>query len=564
MSPQQLPSQIGKYELEEFLGGGMSRVYRARDTVIGRTVAIKILTEEGCADPETKTRFLREARMAGNIAHENVISIYDFGEDDQHRPYMVMEFLRGEDLKHAIKNGHAGDLANRLHIALQVARAIGYIHTQKIIHRDIKPENIHITPGGVVKLMDFGIAKTQGFNMTRAGYVMGTPYYMAPEQVMGKNVTESADIYAFGILFFELLTNGRPFTGESVERIFFSILNEPLNIEPLRQNAVPEPVIDLIVRCTAKDPAARPANFDVVAQEIEAILAQVEAPTTEVRAAEAASEAEVLAKRSWLPVAIGAVLLMALVVAVVLFVTRLQHPVVTVPSRAPATLAPTLSTPTGEMELVPAGPFLYGKDRQSVTLPAFYIDQTEVSAGDYRKFAEATGRAIPTGFPAKADEPAVNVTIDDAREFARWANKRLPTNQEWEKAARGTEGWPYPWGSAKDPSHANVRDNRLLPKHDLMPVRMFDTGASPFHVLQMVGNVWEYVNDRVQPSPEVVKSFADLLKPPPTADEEWDRARGESYAEPLSPDVMWDASTVPARWKDRTIGFRCVKDPGTR
>src|ERR1019366_3610206 len=104
----QLPARIGKYELEEFLGGGMSNVYRARDTVIGRTVAIKVLTEEGCADPETKARFLQEARMAGNIEHENVINIYDFGEDDQNRPFMVMEFLRGEDLRQAIKGGRLG------------------------------------------------------------------------------------------------------------------------------------------------------------------------------------------------------------------------------------------------------------------------------------------------------------------------------------------------------------------------------------------------------------------------------------------------------------------------
>ena len=99
----QLPARIGKYELQEFLGGGMSHVYRARDTVIGRTVAVKILTEAGCADADAKARFLAEARMAGNLAHDNIIGIYDFGEDEQRRPFMVMEFLRGEDLRHAIQ-----------------------------------------------------------------------------------------------------------------------------------------------------------------------------------------------------------------------------------------------------------------------------------------------------------------------------------------------------------------------------------------------------------------------------------------------------------------------------
>src|SRR6185369_9285917 len=104
----QLPARIGKYELQEFLGGGMARVYRATDTVIGRTVAVKILTEEGCADEEVKSRFLQEARLAGNIAHENIINIYDFGEDGEGRPFMVMEFLKGQDMRHAIKSNSTG------------------------------------------------------------------------------------------------------------------------------------------------------------------------------------------------------------------------------------------------------------------------------------------------------------------------------------------------------------------------------------------------------------------------------------------------------------------------
>src|SRR5580704_5845457 len=230
----ELPARVSKYELEEFLGGGMSHVYRARDTVIGRTVAVKILTEAGCQDSEAKARFLAEARMAGNISHDNIISIYDFGEDEKQHPFMVMEFLRGEDLRHAIKNRRTGLLRDRLKIALQIARALEYIHSQKIVHRDIKPENVHLTTTGTVKLMDFGIAKTEGLNMTRAGYVLGTPYYMAPEQVTGRNITSQVDVYAFGILLFELLTGLKPIAGDTVERIFYSILNEPLNLDPLR------------------------------------------------------------------------------------------------------------------------------------------------------------------------------------------------------------------------------------------------------------------------------------------------------------------------------------------
>jgi len=566
-----LPARIGKYELQEFLGGGMSHVYRALDTLIGRTVAVKILTDAGCQDSEVKERFLAEARMAGSLSHDNVLGIYDFGEDDQHRPFMVMEFLRGEDLRHALRDGHTGELRNKLKIAAQVACALAYVHTQKIIHRDLKPENIHINAAGVVKLIDFGIAKTEGLQMTRAGYVLGTPFYMAPEQVLGEGITEQVDVYAFGVLLFEMLTGRKPVEAEAVERIFYSILNEPLKMEPLHEAGVPQSICGLIARCTAKNPAERPQGFAPVCAELDRLIAELDAPTmvlpTTPALAPAATAAEpaplappaAAARPAWLVPAILVLLVAA--GAGLYFATRPGAKPGPQPAVAPAALAKTIAMKGGEMVLVEAGDFLIGQKKEHDTLPAFYIDKTEVSNAAYALFCAETRHAQPEGFAAdKPDLPVANVLISDARAFAEWAGKRLPKGREWEKAARGTVGSLFPWGNDADTARANVGSGKLLPVSDL------PNGASPYGALNMSGNVWELV-DQVSPPGEVAfAKFTEIFKglklARPTRDEPWYMIRGQSFAaeETLDPAGLWDTSTVPERGAANNIGFRCVKD----
>jgi eukaryotic-like serine/threonine-protein kinase len=214
-------------------------------------------------------------------------------------------------------------------------------------------------------------------------------------------------------------------------------------------------------------------------------------------------------------------------------------------------LSAALSTPTGEMVLIKAA-----------TIAPFYVDKTEVTNEAYSRFCAERQRPRPPGFPQdRPDVPVVNITIVDAQEFAKWAGKRLPAKTEWETAARGAEGRAYPWGSAHDPSLANVADNAALRSRALMPVRSFEQGASPYGILQMAGNAWEFVDELVTPSKGALEAFAKLMSPPPAADEPWYTIRGGAFDVPLVENAAFEWSAVPARFRASDIGFRCAKSP---
>jgi formylglycine-generating enzyme required for sulfatase activity len=535
---------IGKYELLDFLGGGMSHVYRARDTVIERLVVVKILTDEASADPESKARFLHEAKIAGGIQHENIVSVFDYGEHGG-RPYIVMEYLEGEDLRGAIREGHAGSLANRLRIAGSIAAALEYVHGRGIVHRDIKPENVHIDKNGKVKLMDFGIAKTASLSLTRTGMAMGTPYYMAPEQVAGRATTPLIDIYAFGMLFYELLTGVRGIQGDTMEQLFYQIMNQPLDSAALEYAGAPPAVRDLILRCTAKAAEQRPQSLREVIQVLQGAAPSDrniasgdttrKVPTSALAAVIPQAPPAPLKPFAGRPVVLSLVAVIG-VIAIAAAIYLWAHRVVAVPG----------------MIYYPGGAFPFGPDNKPVNLGPFYIDETEVSNADYGEFCSATGCTPPTG---AADLPVVRVTIAQARAYAQWKGRRLPTAQEWERAARGVDAMRYPWGKEDDPKRANLLDNPTLMNHVLMPVRSF----AKLPEYQMAGNAWEMIDTPVTPSDAAMAMFAALVTPAPTRDERWIQIRGGSYNTPLSAAVTYEYSPIPERFSGPDIGFRCAK-----
>jgi|RhiMetdeSRZDD1v2_1073273.scaffolds.fasta_scaffold05918_6 tetratricopeptide (TPR) repeat protein len=280
-------STLGVYEILEPLGaGGMGEVYRARDRKLGRDVAIKVLPDEFASDPGRVSRFEREARMLAAVNHPTIAAIYGAEEDGATR-YIVMELVEGETLAQRLSTG-ALPVGDSLRIASQIAEALEVAHEKGVIHRDLKPANIKITPGGKVKVLDFGLAKamdlpfagdmsrspTLVMDESRPGEVVGTPEFMAPEQARGKETDRRTDIWAFGCILYECLTGQRAFTGETIPDAVTAILSKDPDWSALPART-PLRIRELLARCLEKDPGHRLRDAGDARLEIEAALAGI-------------------------------------------------------------------------------------------------------------------------------------------------------------------------------------------------------------------------------------------------------------------------------------------------
>ena len=266
----------GRYELEELLGaGGMSSVFRARDAVLERPVALKILHEHHSSDPEYVERFRREARAIAKLSHPNIVTVIDRGQFEG-REYIVFEHVDGQTLKELVEREGRLPVAEAVTLAHQVARGLSFAHEHGVVHRDVKPQNVLLDEDGVAKVTDFGIARSldgdDGF--TEVGTVLGTSDYLPPEQAAGQPVDERSDQYSLGVLLYELLAGEVPYPGENALAVAMKHLYEPVpSVRAVRPDVSPR-VDAVIQRAMAKRPEDRFPSTDALIAALEACLAE--------------------------------------------------------------------------------------------------------------------------------------------------------------------------------------------------------------------------------------------------------------------------------------------------
>jgi eukaryotic-like serine/threonine-protein kinase len=375
-----LPTQIGKYKIVELVGeGAMGTVYRATDSVLGRTVAVKVMNASIARQPDHRQRFLREAQAAGSLQHPNVVTIYDLGELDGHL-FIAMEFVHGTDLEKLMTAVEPLKLQSKLDIIVDVLMGLSYAHKHGIVHRDIKPANIRIGEDGHAKIMDFGVAHLASSDMTRTGLVVGTPSYMAPEQVMGGKAVPGTDLFAVGAVLYHLITGSKPFEGPTLQSLFYRIVTDmPKPLDEVRPG-LPGSLNAIIQKSMAKDPADRYASALDMANAIIAVRAELSGnayASTASLTASAVSMAESFApkpvpvgtqsKMPWKPMTAAAAGIAVLLVGWMAFARPDDTRTVTSVSMADSTSAqapvlessvskPPPASPTTPVEAVPTAP----------------------------------------------------------------------------------------------------------------------------------------------------------------------------------------------------------------
>src|SRR5215213_1075637 len=259
-----------RYDVVRPLGsGGMGEVYLARDRVLGRDVALKVLRRQYAGDEEFAERFRREAMSAAALSHPNIVQVYDRGETEEKASYIAMEYVPGGTLKERISTEGPLEAADAAALGAQVAEALGAAHDRGMVHRDIKPQNVLLTANGRAKVADFGIARAgSSVTISKTGSVMGTAGYMSPEQALGKSATPKSDLYSLGVVLYEALTCELPYTADNPIAVSMKHVNEPLRPPREINPRIPEGMNALVTKLLTKDPEDRYADAEELADDL--------------------------------------------------------------------------------------------------------------------------------------------------------------------------------------------------------------------------------------------------------------------------------------------------------
>ncbi|MCK6576781.1 MAG: bifunctional serine/threonine-protein kinase/formylglycine-generating enzyme family protein [Anaerolineae bacterium] len=629
--------QIGQYRVVSLLGDGTSAtVYRAQQiTAFDRDVAIKVMRPELMGEPTFAERLETEARTIAALHHPNILRLIEYLSDDR-LLCLVMDYAPGGNLADLMKRGLM-PVADVERLIAQIAAALDYAHSQGVIHRDLKPQNVLLDTTGNALLGDFGIAKliSENTRMTRTGAIVGTPAYMSPEQWEGQPVDGRADLYAFGILVYEMLTGGLPFKADTTTSMMFQHLHTyPPPMESVR-DGLPLAVDEVVKRAIAKHPQERfatTAEFATLLRralhgravdlsplsplpmqdylspgrdpesstlELPVVRQSQSLPAASLPAVSAHTPPrERRAGLSALPLAVFA-LLIIFGIGIFLIVSSQTSPATPTPTLLPATTGASLADDERldarlvAQALVPAGCFVMGSDpardpdaveeempAHRVCVSAFWMDIYEVTHEAYAAFVDAGGYADAqwwsdegwawlqtNGFEGPEDrggtadprQPRLNLSWYEADAYARWRGGRLPTEAEWEYAARGEVGRLFAWGDGYQLGYSIINE---ISRGGTAPTAPNPVGSRPADhawsgVYDMVGNACEWVGDWY--ALYTTNEQAD----PTGADEGTERVmRGGSFlSSPTTARLAVRTSRAPGM-RARSCGLRVATPPG--
>lgn len=538
----------GRYRVDEFIGkGGMAEVYKVWDKKRTVFLAMKVLHDDLAEDLVFIRRFSCEAETLSTLQHPHIVRFYGL-EQDGDLTFILMDFVDGISLRKEIYNlRNPFSLERILQIMKPICSALHYAHEMGRVHCDIKPANIMLKSNGDILVADFGIARIMEGATTMTMVGAGTPAYMAPEQVQGKKPTPQTDVYALGILLYEMVSGGeRPFTGEYADiegNTSEKVRWEQVHLKPKSPRefnvSLPVTLEQVIMKSLAKSPDKRFASVLDLLSALgsgtnEMLTANTDVPIPESKSTQQTSErkvkpADMRDRRSfpWLALGIG-----ALMIAIGGFIGSMlwsgkslfAKPTPTTTAIPVATATPKLVvgstwiSPIDGMTMmfVPAGEFLMGSESREnekpihlVYLDSYWMDQTEVTNGMYSKCVREGKCRTPTslgsftrqsyyGNPAYDDYPVIYVSWYDAVNYCEWAGRKLPTEAEWEKASNWDATYmikrEYPWGNNISCAYANVHIGYAC-ADDTDIVRSYSLGESYYRLLHMADNVAEWVED---------------------------------------------------------------------